>query len=72
MPLRLARCAECRERDERYCPHRGVLLMFIAGEPLIIRSRSEDRARALADRLRIHWRGAPFQGPRESSMVGSN
>lgn len=54
------RCRFCRNLDERYCPHNGVLLVHIDSVPLLVRGSTEASARRTADKVRVVWRGAPF------------
>jgi hypothetical protein len=60
---RLRLCEQCRDEGSVYCSHRGVLLVYIGHAPVFVRGRTEQAARASADRLRIAWCGAPFRRP---------
>jgi len=58
--MRARRCEQCRLKGESYCEHNGVLLVFINEAPVIILSRSEDRARHVADLVKIKLTGKRF------------
>jgi len=54
------RCAACKQADEKYCPHNGLLLVYIKGVAVHIVSDNEQKARETADKMRVRWCGTPF------------
>ena len=58
--MRRSRCLKCAANGATWCEHHQVLLVFMAGAPVIIHGESEESARKTADRLSQAWRGRPF------------